>query len=143
MINCNLLRNVEILQYLLCEMWKTKSHSFIVFLHIIDKFKMLNNNTVNALEVSVCEHFLTFSWQNSPLQFCWIPWGYKCFSDKLVHKVPWIIHVFYDGSYMFRQNNAIIREWWCSFLSHFKIWSLVATWWWQCFAETCRSHHKK
>jgi hypothetical protein len=28
---------------------------------------------------------------------------------------------FYDGSYMFRQNNAILREQLCSFLSHFNI----------------------
>jgi hypothetical protein len=28
---------------------------------------------------------------------------------------------FYDGSYMFRQNNAIIRERLCFFLSHFSV----------------------
>jgi hypothetical protein len=28
---------------------------------------------------------------------------------------------FYDGSYMFRQNNVVIREQLCSFLSHFSV----------------------
>jgi hypothetical protein len=28
---------------------------------------------------------------------------------------------FYDGSYMFWQNSAILREQLCSFLSHFKV----------------------
>jgi hypothetical protein len=28
---------------------------------------------------------------------------------------------FYDGFYMFRQNNAILREQLCSFLSHFNV----------------------
>jgi hypothetical protein len=29
-----------------------------------------------------------------------------------------LLYFSYDGSYMFRQNNAIIRERFCSFLSH-------------------------
>jgi hypothetical protein len=28
---------------------------------------------------------------------------------------------FYDGSYMFRQNDAILRKHLCSFLSHFNV----------------------
>jgi hypothetical protein len=31
------------------------------------------------------------------------------------------IFLFYDGSYMFRQNNAILREQLCSFLTHLNV----------------------
>jgi hypothetical protein len=33
----------------------------------------------------------------------------------------YFLFFFYDGSYMFRQNNAILRERICSFLSHFSV----------------------
>jgi hypothetical protein len=31
------------------------------------------------------------------------------------------IFLFYDVSYMFRQNNAILRKQLCSFLTHFNV----------------------
>jgi hypothetical protein len=45
---------------------------------------------------------------------------------EINQQMHWFIYffIFYDGSYMFRQNNAIIREQpeqLCSFLSHFNI----------------------
>jgi hypothetical protein len=52
-----------------------------------------------------------------------------------------LLYFFYDGSYMFRQNNAIRRERLCSFLSHFR--NIVVPWGWHCFSETCRSHRKR
>jgi hypothetical protein len=43
---------------------------------------------------------------------------------RITNKMLWILHFIflnYDGSYMFRQNNAIRRKQLCSFLSHFYV----------------------
>jgi hypothetical protein len=49
---------------------------------------------------------------------------YLVVSYRLTNKMHWLIYFFisfYDGSYVFRQNNAILRERLCSFLSHFSV----------------------
>jgi hypothetical protein len=52
------------------------------------------------------------------------PAGTKPTITDTTNKMHWIMHflfLFYDGSYMFRQNNAILRKRLCSFLSHFSV----------------------
>jgi hypothetical protein len=36
-------------------------------------------------------------------------------------EIVYFFNFFYDGSYVFRQNNAILREGLFSFLSHFSV----------------------